>query len=107
MFKLLQPLVENAIKHGFARKVGPGHLQVRSRRDGQLAILEVEDNGLGISDERLQTAMSSGIGLSNVGERLRVIYGAAGRVTLRGSPGRGATARLEFPVLVAEQQITA
>ena len=51
--------------------------------------------------------MSSGIGLSNVGERLRVIYGAAGRVTLRGSPGRGATARLEFPVLVAEQQITA
>ncbi|MGE0040246.1 MAG: sensor histidine kinase [Vicinamibacterales bacterium] len=104
---ILQPLVENAIKHGFARKVGPGHLRLRSRRDGDLAILEVEDDGLGISDERLQTAMSSGIGLSNVRERLRVIYGALGRVTLRGAPGRGATARLEFPVLVAEQQITA
>lgn len=104
---ILQPLVENAIKHGLARKVGPGHLTIRSRRERGFAVLEVEDDGLGISDERLQTAMSSGIGLSNVRERLRVIYGAAGRIELRGSPGRGAAAHLEIPILVAERAITA
>ncbi|MCA1584408.1 MAG: histidine kinase [Acidobacteria bacterium] len=104
---ILQPLVENAIKHGLARKVGPGHMTIRSRRDRDHAVLEVEDDGLGISDERLRTAMSSGIGLSNVRERLRVIYGVAGRVELRGAPGRGAAARLEFPILIAERAITA
>ncbi len=51
--------------------------------------------------------MSSGIGLSNVDERLRVIYGATARVVLRGAPGRGATAHLEIPILVAAAQATA
>jgi two-component system LytT family sensor kinase len=104
---ILQPLVENSIKHGLARKVGPGHITLRSRRDGERLILDVEDDGLGISDERLQIAMSSGIGLSNVHERLRVIYGATGRVALKGSPGQGACAHLEIPILVAPQQATA
>lgn len=100
---ILQPLVENAIKHGLTRKVGPGHITMRSRRDKDLLILDIEDDGLGISDERLQIAMSSGIGLSNVHERLRVIYGATGRIVLRGSPGKGATAHLEIPILAHEQ----
>jgi two-component system LytT family sensor kinase len=104
---ILQPLVENAIKHGLTRKVGAGHITIRSRRHLDRLILDVEDDGLGISDERLQTAMSSGIGLSNVDERLRVIYGATARVALKGSPGRGATAHLEIPIIVAEQQATA
>ena len=105
---LLQPLVENCIKHGFARKVGPGTITIRSRREGNLAIIEIEDDGLGISDERLAPAMSSGIGLSNVNERLRVLYGASGRLTLTGSPGRGACARVEIPLaLAAEERITA
>jgi two-component system LytT family sensor kinase len=95
---LLQPLVENCIKHGFARKVGPGTITIRSQRDGGLAIIEVEDDGLGISDERLPQALSSGIGLSNVNERLRVLYGAVGRFTLTGLPGRGAVARVEIPL---------
>ena len=78
---------------------------LRQRRDA--TIIEVEDDGLGISDERLKTAMSSGIGLSNVDERLRVIYGATARLALRGAPGRGATAHLEIPILVAQEQATA
>ena len=65
---------------------------------GDLAIIEVEDDGLGISDERLPQALSSGIGLSNVNERLRVLYGASGRLALTGSPGRGACARVEIPL---------
>jgi two-component system LytT family sensor kinase len=104
---ILQPLVENAIKHGLTRKVGAGHIMIRGRRADNMLVLDVEDDGLGISDERLQTAMSSGIGLSNVNERLRVIYGATARVTLRGAPGRGATAHLEMPILIAEEQATA
>jgi two-component system LytT family sensor kinase len=105
---LLQPLVENCIKHGFARKVGPGTITIRSQRHGDLAIIEVEDDGLGISEERLVQALSSGIGLSNVNERLRVLYGASGRLALTGSPGRGACARVEIPLdLVADVRITA
>jgi two-component system LytT family sensor kinase len=104
---ILQPLVENAIKHGLTRKVGHGEITIRSARAGDTLLLDVEDNGLGISDERLQTAMSSGIGLSNVHERLRVIYGATARLALRGAPGKGACAHLEIPVIVAQEQIIA
>ena len=104
---LLQPLVENCIKHGFARKVGPGTITITSRLERGLAIIEVEDDGLGISEERLPQAMSSGIGLSNVHERLRVLYGAPGRLALTGSPGKGACARVEIPVDLATERITA
>src|SRR5262245_13805566 len=51
---ILQPLVENAIKHGLTRKVGAGHITIRSRRGENVLILDIEDDGLGISDERLQ-----------------------------------------------------
>jgi len=104
---LLQPLVENCIKHGFARKVGPGTITLRSWREGRTAIIEVADDGLGISQERLPHALSSGIGLSNVNERLRVLYGATGRLVLTGSPGRGACARVEIPLDLAAEKITA
>ena len=104
---LLQPLVENCIKHGFARKVGPGTITLRSWREHGLAVIEVADDGLGISEERLQIAMTSGIGLSNVYERLRVLYGTTGRVALTGAPGKGACARVEIPLSVAINRITA
>lgn len=104
---LLQPLVENCIKHGFARKIGPGVITIRCRRDHELVVIEVEDDGLGISDERLPHALSTGIGLSNVNERLRVLYGALGRFTLTGLPGKGAVARVEIPLDLATHKITA
>ena len=105
---LLQPLVENCIKHGFARKVGPGTITIRSRRERDLAIIEIEDDGLGISDERVPQALSSGIGLSNVNERLRVLYGTGGHFALVGSPGKGAIARVEIPLALAgAERITA
>src|SRR5687767_13423147 len=105
---ILQPLVENAIKHGLTRKVGAGQITIRSQRERGLAVIEVEDDGLGISEERLAHALSSGIGLSNVHERLRVLYGAAGRLVLTGSPGKGACARVEIPSdMASEQRITA
>ena len=104
---LLQPIVENSIKHGFARKVGPGVITIRSRRENGRAIIEVEDDGMGFMLERLDQPMSSGIGLANVRERLAVIYGDQYQFQLTSEPGHGTSARIEIPELTAVQQITA
>ncbi|MCX6551460.1 MAG: histidine kinase [Acidobacteria bacterium] len=99
---ILQPLVENSIKHGIAPKVGGGRITLRSVRERDRAVIEVDDNGLGMSDDRLQSALSEGIGLSNVDERLRVIYGNQCSVKLTSAPGRGTVARVEIPLAVPE-----
>jgi two-component system LytT family sensor kinase len=104
---ILQPLVENSIKHGFARKVGPGAITIRSHRENGRAVIEVEDDGMGFVLDSLDQPMTSGIGLSNVRERLAVIYGDQYRLKLRSEPGRGTSARIEVPELTAAQQITA
>lgn len=104
---ILQPLVENSIKHGLARKVGQGCLVIRSTRRRGSAFIEVEDNGTGISEERMDRAMLGGIGLRNVNERLRVIYGANYAVRLRSVPGQGTCASLEIPGLVVSDRMTA
>ncbi|MDR1989326.1 MAG: histidine kinase, partial [Acidobacteriaceae bacterium] len=74
---LLQPIVENSIKHGLSRKVGGGHITIRTARRFDRAVIEVIDDGVGMSQARLDEALRGGIGLSNVNERLRTIYGAA------------------------------
>jgi two-component system LytT family sensor kinase len=104
---ILQPLVENSIKHGLARKLGPGTIVIRSRRDNGRAVIEVEDDGMGFVLDRLAEPMSSGIGLANVRERLRVIYGTAYQLQMTSEPGRGTSARIEVPELTAPEQITA
>jgi two-component system LytT family sensor kinase len=104
---ILQPLVENSIKHGLARKVGPGSILIRSWRENGRAIIEVEDDGTGFLMERLDEPMSSGIGLANVRARLAVVYGTAYQLTLTSEPGRGTSARIEVPQLVSLEQITA
>ena len=104
---ILQPLVENSIKHGFSRKVGGGRIIIRSVRQNGHAIIEVEDDGLGMTEERLDTALTDGIGLSNVNERLSVIYGAAYRVRITSVPNLGTIIRLEIPDMVSAERITA
>jgi two-component system, LytTR family, sensor kinase len=104
---ILQPLVENSIKHGFSRKVGGGRITLRSFRQNGHAIIEVEDDGLGMTREQLNTALTDGIGLSNVNERLGVIYGAAYQVQLSSVPGVGTVIRLEIPELMSAERITA
>lgn len=104
---ILQPLVENSIKHGLARKVGDGLITIRASRHGGTAVIEVEDNGLGISEERLNRTMLGGIGLRNVNERLRVIYGANYSVQLNSLPGKGTRARIEIPELAVTERISA
>ena len=104
---ILQPLVENSIKHGFSRKVGGGRIVIRSVRQNGHAIIEVEDDGLGMTEDRLDTALTDGIGLSNVNERLSVIYGATYRVRITSVPNLGTIIRLEIPDMVSAERITA
>jgi sensor histidine kinase YesM len=72
---LLQPLVENAIKHGVARKSGAGHIDVSARRDNNMLWLEVRDDGIGLSEDAL-TALQKGIGVSTTRARLQHQFGA-------------------------------
>jgi two-component system LytT family sensor kinase len=98
---LLQPMVENAIKHGLAPKLEGGQIRLRTRRlDGRL-IIEVEDNGLGISEERLAQVYAKGIGVSNVHERLRLLYGDDFRMDIHSQEGQGTQIHIEIPELVS------
>ncbi len=71
------------------------------------AIIEVHDDGLGMTEERLEHAFGGGIGLSNVNERLRTIYGASYQLKLTSVPGQGTCARLEIPELTVAERVIA
>ena len=72
---ILQPLVENAIKHGVARMAGPGHIDISARREGDKLRMEVRDDGVGLSEDAL-TALQKGIGVSTTRARLQHLFGA-------------------------------
>jgi two-component system LytT family sensor kinase len=104
---ILQPLVENSIKHGLARKVGGGRITIKTIvRDGH-TLIEVHDDGLGMTAEQLGHALGDGIGLSNVNERLRTIYGANCHLMLTSIPGQGTCASLAIPELALPERVTA
>jgi two-component system LytT family sensor kinase len=104
---ILQPLIENSIKHGLARKMGEGRITIRSSRHSGHASIEVIDNGLGMPDDRLDASTGTGIGLRNVNERLRVIYGANYQLTINSVPGEGTSVRVDIPELVVPERQTA
>jgi two-component system LytT family sensor kinase len=101
---LLQPIVENCLKHGLAPKLGGGKIQLRTTtRDGRLHI-EIEDNGVGISEEKMPHVYVEGIGLSNVRERLHVLYGADFNLEIQSRPGEGTVIRINVPALMPAMQ---
>jgi two-component system, LytTR family, sensor kinase len=104
---ILQPLVENSIKHGFSRNIGGGRITIRSFQENGHAVIEVEDDGSGMTEGQLNTALTDGIGLSNVNERLSVIYGAAYQLKLSSVPGIGTVIRLEIPEIASAERIIA
>jgi two-component system, LytTR family, sensor kinase len=106
---LLQPLIENSIKHGLEPRIGGGTVTLRSRflSDGRL-LLEIEDDGVGMEPDReppltelarAGTSESNGIGMRNVRERMEVLYGAQAEVEVVSRPGRGTKVTLVMPVL--------
>src|SRR6478672_2899059 len=104
---LLQPLVENSIKHGLSPKIGEGRITIRSSRQNGHAFIDVIDNGVGVSADHMKRVNAGGIGLRNVNERLRVIYGANYQLQLDSVPGQGTCARIVIPELVVPARITA
>jgi two-component system LytT family sensor kinase len=101
---LLQPIVENCLKHGLAPKLDGGKIQLRTtNRDGRLHI-EIEDNGVGISEEKMPHVYVEGIGLSNVRERLRVLYGTDFHLQIESRAGLGTLIKIDIPELVSTMQ---
>src|SRR5580700_8317373 len=97
---LLQPIVENSLKHGLAPKLEGGRILLRTVTRDQRLHIEIADNGVGISEERMPHVYVEGIGLSNVRERLRVLYGTDFHLDIQSNEGQGTTIHINVPELV-------
>ncbi len=93
---LLQPLVENAVKHGLSPSAAGGTVWVDARIEGKRLLLQVRDDGAGPARSALETA-GTGTGLSNVRERLAGLYGEHQRLVTSARDGAGTEVRLELP----------
>ncbi len=102
---LLQPLIENSIKHGLEPRISGGTVTLRSRLEDGRLVIEVEDDGVGMEPgAAVQAPVSglvregSGIGMRNVRERMQVLYGDAAQVHMESRRGRGTRVRLVMPL---------
>lgn len=110
---LLQPLAENAVKHGFEGTDEPGHLYVGATREGDELVLVVADDGGGLPDEGSVPAdgfasqgdgTNEGYGLSNIAERLHGLYGEAASLQFEESDGGGLRVTIRFPYRPRDEQ---
>ncbi len=95
---LLQPIIENAIRHGLAPRLEGGQIRISSRREKQYLVLEVADNGVGIPPDKIARIDQEGIGISNVQERLRVLYGSEYFLRIECPPEGGTCIRMGIPL---------
>ena len=96
---ILQPVVENAIKHGLAPKIGPGRLSIRAGRDGGFVKLEVEDDGVGFSDPMLAEEQARrGVGLKIIAERLKTLYNAGASLNFESGKALGSRVTILIPL---------
>jgi sensor histidine kinase YesM len=93
---ILQPLVENAIRHGIAPRAAAGLIEIHARRENGMVQLEVHDNGAGMT-QILSESQMKGIGLSNTRARLEQLYGASHRFELHNREGGGLIVTIEIP----------
>ena len=93
-YLILQPLVENAIRHGIAPRSSPGCVTVRAERDDNMLVLEVKDDGPGMPS---RANVQNGVGISSTRARLEKLYGAAHRFELSDGQHGGLVVKLAFP----------
>ena len=94
---ILQPIIENSIRHGLASKVDGGMVRLRTWLEGTRLHISVEDDGVGIQQSRLDNLFQEGIGVSNVNERLRVLFGQGYRLLIDSKLGKGTQTLIEIP----------
>lgn len=98
---ILQPLVENAIRHGLARRMGPTQVVIQARREGSVLILSVIDEGDGSG---VGVEPGEGLGLANTRERLSTLYGRRANLALEATEGRAvATMRLPYRTITERE----
>lgn len=102
-FLCVQPLVENAVRHGLEGKQGPGRITINAEDAGAECVISVDDDGLGMDPDRMravlagEAAAEAGIGLANVDERLRQVYGDPYGLTVETAEGAGMKVSLRVP----------
>lgn len=100
---ILQPLAENAVRHGIEQRIGAGRLGLRAYRDRRHLVVEIEDDGPGPAEPGGPDGRAGGgLGLANVRQRLDALYGDAASLTLEPVDGGGCRARLRLPIAGAE-----
>ena len=104
---ILQPIVENAIRHGVSQRAAHGHVEVRASRAGQSLRLEVRDNGRGLPEgAEAGRSKQGGVGLANTRARLEQLYGAAYRFELHNRPEGGTLVTLTIPAKANDERGT-
>jgi len=107
---LLQPLVENSIKHGLSSKIDGGSIYLRSALSDGHVTIEVEDDGVGMGSAYFLQPPNGfgegGIGMANVAERLKVLYGETARMTIDSRNGIGTLVRLRLPILPGDSKLS-
>jgi two-component system LytT family sensor kinase len=98
----LQPLVENAVRHGLEGKAGPGRITILAEDDGAECLITVEDDGIGADPEQIRLAMtgqgdSDSIGVGNVDERMRSVFGDEYGLVVETGPGLGTKVSMRVP----------
>ena len=102
-FLVVQPIVENAIRHGLERKEGTGHISVSGFGEGPLCVIEIEDDGVGMHPELARALLagtgpeSRSVGLANVDQRLRAVYGPEYGLVIETALGEGTKVTVRVP----------
>lgn len=99
---ILQPLVENAVKHGISNKKEGGEIKIEARIKGQNLILQVCDTGAGVNQAKLLASYRKGVGLNNVEQRLNSYFGSSARFEVESKDEKGTKARITIPLALSK-----
>ena len=102
---ILQPLVENAIRHGISPRRAPGFVRITTWRDRDDVWMEIRDNGVGFARGR-GVAPAEGVGLRNTRGRLRQLYNEDHAMVLEDTPGGGCTVKIRVPYRTSSEEVT-